>query len=393
MIKIDFFTEKKPTKKHTIPNAILSLVLYFLVMVFGATFIYLALTDNEGFMQTYGETDSLIQTLGTKNGIGLVTKDEFNSSFYHDADLDIYSFITAEEPDSNDSDGVLILLNTTEESLDFLNDYLLIASKGAFTKAQTKDINEKFIKLVFTEETFYNNAYRVYRIIPQSLYDNEEKMNELFTYFDIDDPVFDYKSKEFTDLNSYGSALVNFILYVVLIVGLVLLLFNAIKADVLRLNSFKDAIIPALFGVLIVYLGNIAGNMLTIIVSSLFKERVVESVNQASIVDILSTNYAPLMIIAVVLLGPIVEELVFRKSMFSLFKNKIAALIISSLAFGLIHVLGESSIQTMIIAIIPYLVPGLALGYIYLKNDENIIIPIITHVLLNTISVILIFLI
>ena len=47
------------------------------------------------------------------------------------------------------------------------------------------------------------------------------------------------------------------------------------------------------------------------------------------------------MILAVVIFTPIVEELVFRKAIFGLFKNKWVGFAVSTLIFGLIHVTGE----------------------------------------------------
>jgi len=75
-----------------------------------------------------------------------------------------------------------------------------------------------------------------------------------------------------------------------------------------------------------------------------------------------------MMIISVVLLGPIVEELIFRKSLFSLFENKKLAIIISSLIFGLIHLIAEPSLASVIINLPAYLIPGLVFGYFYAKK-------------------------
>jgi membrane protease YdiL (CAAX protease family) len=133
------------------------------------------------------------------------------------------------------------------------------------------------------------------------------------------------------------------------------------------------------------------GNIISIVLSALFKERVLTSVNQLSIVETLHSGQAVMMIISVVLLGPIVEELIFRKSLFSLFKNKKLAIIISSLIFGLIHLIAEPSLASVIINLPAYLIPGLVFGYFYAKNDENILVPTIAHILSNLISVLLIY--
>lgn len=387
MIKIEIYDDPIISKYTlSIKRAIISLLLYLFVMVFGASIIVIIMGGSPRFIQMHNETDSLISTLYTKNGIGLVEADEFYNSYYKDPSVDVYSFVT-----QNDEED-LNTISLEEDAPEFLKNYLLIASKGVYVGKQADTIDETFIKNIFTLDEYYNNYYRVYRIIPKYLIEDETKITEFFSYFNIDEPIYDYKSLESTSLNNYASSLINIILYSILIIGLVILAFNVIKADFLRLGSFGLAIKNASVGLLLVYAANILSNMITVIVSALFKERVVESANQMAIVEIISSNYAFLMIISVVLLGPIVEELIFRKAIFSFFNNKKVAIVISSLAFGLIHILGESSLKSMVISIFPYLIPGLILGYIYAKNDENVIVPIITHVMLNTISVLLMFL-
>lgn len=366
-------------KKYTLSNkAIISVLIYFLLMVFGAVFLLSAIDDNDDYFQKYSETDNIIQTLHVKNGIGLVEKIEFNNSIYKDPDVDIYTFTIAEEGEEPD------------ESLLFLNDYLLITSAAAFTPSQTEKINEAFMKSIFTDEKLYNNEYRVYRYLPKTLKDNEVKLNELFSHFNIENPVFEYSIEESRDLNGLGNSLLNFVLFTIIIIGLILVMYNVLEADILR-SSFGKVISQSLITLALLYVFGFLGNIISIVLSALFKERVLTSVNQLSIVETLHSGQAVMMIISVVLLGPIVEELIFRKSLFSLFKNKKLAIIISSLIFGLIHLIAEPSLASVIINLPAYLIPGLVFGYFYAKNDENILVPTIAHILSNLISVLLIY--
>lgn len=367
-------------KKYTLSKnkAIISVLIYFLLMVFGAVFLLSAIDDNDDYFQKYSETDNIIQILHVKNGIGLVEKIEFNNSIYKDPDVDIYTFTIAEEGEEPD------------ESLLFLNDYLLITSAAAFTPSQTEKINEAFMKSIFTDEKLYNNEYRVYRYLPKTLKDNEVKLNELFSHFNIENPVFEYSIEESRDLNGLGNSLLNFVLFTIIIIGLILVMYNVLEADILR-SSFGKVISQSLITLALLYVFGFLGNIISIVLSALFKERVLTSVNQLSIVETLHSGQAVMMIISVVLLGPIVEELIFRKSLFSLFKNKKLAIIISSLIFGLIHLIAEPSLASVIINLPSYLIPGLVFGYFYAQNDENILVPTIAHILSNLISVLLIY--
>ena len=77
-------------------------------------------------------------------------------------------------------------------------------------------------------------------------------------------------------------------------------------------------------------------------------------------------------------MAPILEELIFRFLMMKPFKNKKLALIITSLAFGIMHLNVVQSTYAIIL--------GLVLGYFYIKSD-NILLPIILHMTINTSSV------
>ncbi|PAT01024.1 hypothetical protein CI105_08810 [Candidatus Izimaplasma bacterium ZiA1] len=95
------------------------------------------------------------------------------------------------------------------------------------------------------------------------------------------------------------------------------------------------------------------------------------------------------LVIYSVLFAPLVEELLFRKSINGLFKNPVIGLIISSLAFGLIHVIsGGDYIQ-----IIYYAALGFALGASYMISKKNIFVPIILHMGFNALVTFSLFLI
>jgi membrane protease YdiL (CAAX protease family) len=93
-------------------------------------------------------------------------------------------------------------------------------------------------------------------------------------------------------------------------------------------------------------------------------------------------NAAPIMIFAITIAGPILEEIIFRKIIFgSLYKrfNFAVGLIISSLLFAVVH----QDFKHLLI----YFVMGGIFAFLYVKTNR-IIVPIIAHVAMNSFVVI-----
>lgn len=88
-----------------------------------------------------------------------------------------------------------------------------------------------------------------------------------------------------------------------------------------------------------------------------------------------------------VILGPINEELIFRRIIIGEGKKYLpiwSILILSSIIFGFIHIHNVKEI----ILVIPYICTGLVFGYIYHKSD-NIITSSLLHILNNLIGAII----
>ena len=129
----------------------------------------------------------------------------------------------------------------------------------------------------------------------------------------------------------------------------------------------------------------------------------VTSGNQQSIESMLNLKTSAIIIIpSIVLIGPFIEELIFRKAIFRLlnFKNNLLNILISGLIFALIHVL--STIVTYLLLILNgsegyyiqyiileliflwgYFLCGVLLGAIYTLTGQNITIVFIVHLLNN----------
>lgn len=103
------------------------------------------------------------------------------------------------------------------------------------------------------------------------------------------------------------------------------------------------------------------------------------SENTAQIMNII--NNATVFLVIPAIFAPILEELVFRKIIFgSLYKrmNFFWAAVLSSLAFGVIHL--------DLTHILIYTGMGLVFSYLYVKT-QTIIVPILVHMGMNTITV------
>ena len=200
-----------------------------------------------------------------------------------------------------------------------------------------------------------------------------------------------------SDANSY----LNLLTYLVLFVSLIFICYKDLHQDITKLQeddvSFLYKVVAS-YGIF--YAINLCISMLSQnidiyanICGNLLGQRnnlVLVSDNQSVIEEILSSKSAWAMIISAGILGPICEEIVFRKSIFDICKTKEMGLIVSSLLFGSIHVissLGMYNGLSIILMTIPYVFSGVALGYIYIKNDCNIWVPTTVHIASNVISI------
>lgn len=125
-----------------------------------------------------------------------------------------------------------------------------------------------------------------------------------------------------------------------------------------------------------------------IISNSIYTE---QSTNQ-DIIDSLLTHSSLSFILSsftIVIIGPIVEETIFRQCFFDLFKNKYLATIISSICFGAIHILSSDVRPLYLFALlIPYAAAGLSFSIAYEKGNRNIWLPITIHQIGNLLSII-----
>ena len=89
----------------------------------------------------------------------------------------------------------------------------------------------------------------------------------------------------------------------------------------------------------------------------------------------------PILVSIMAITSSFVEELVFRYTLRTVFKNKIVFIVVSSVIFGLLHGIG--------VATLLYVLIGVFLAVIYLKTDENIAACTICNLINNLHGIIL----
>ena len=83
------------------------------------------------------------------------------------------------------------------------------------------------------------------------------------------------------------------------------------------------------------------------------------------------------------IIGPFIEEIVFRKTLKNIFKSGTSFIIISGLMFGLMHVASSFTTIGSILYFIPYSCLGWAFGYMYQKTD-SVFTSTLLHILHNS---------
>src|SRR5699024_10132028 len=143
-------------------------------------------------------------------------------------------------------------------------------------------------------------------------------------------------------------------------VALVGIMWKEIRAVRLAHPMSIDKIIGwTALGLLLAWVGEFAASYL------LFEVVGVDSSSENSEIIIQIAKMNPLFIVSAAILGPILEEIIFRKILFGYLNEKFnvwIAAFVSSLIFGLVHM----EMQTLIV----YMVMGLVFAYIYWKTKR-----------------------
>jgi len=251
-----------------------------------------------------------------------------------------------------------------------------------------------------------NNDY----LIEKNEYSVEQTLRGLYTivaYFIITTIVEYILGHIFIKIGgdlTFLSSLLNFILYVLMATSIILINRHELKHEFLRMRKMPDHVSKIVIGFLALYFSSaLISNFASMIEYganywSLLKDGKLiadtTSANQSTIVSMLNNRKTVLlMFLSAFLLGPFVEEAVFRRAIFKVIKKEEIAFILSSSLFAFIHIIssfGDYSFLSILLMFIEYFVSGFVLTLIYVNAHKNIWVSTIVHAAYNGISMLFI---
>lgn len=352
-----------PEKKSKYFSAIM---VYFLIMLVFSTILFLAASEVPVLNETLTEPELLLEKISIDvNGLGVI-----DPLIYHEFENDYNEFIKV----ITDYEGYSIIVNIDNKNFEDIFFVLDVIS------------SEKVLDPLSIEKVFGVSPVTIYWNTDQdsiNLYAGQTQVLPVFFQAE-----YDIVNGPITRLTSFTESLVNFLTYLALIPAIFYLLKVEFTQDYLEFKLIKNEwFLIIMVGYLYLILGNVLSMYASEFIGTLIGIVPSEAVNQMTIIRSLEGPGAIFMFLSAVLMGPIIEELIFRKSIFGLIKNNKLALVVSAVIFGSIHLIGESSILNALVNGISYYVMGFIFGYIYLKNNKNIIAPIAVHILSNLISI------
>ena len=190
------------------------------------------------------------------------------------------------------------------------------------------------------------------------------------------------------ELTASGGALHNVIYYSILFSGIFWLLQEDVRQDfrtyfVVQRKSLVKVILS---GVAFVFLGFVIG--FTVRILNILLD-VPPAANQALVGSLIVSELAIPFIFVVIVLGPVVEEMIFRTALFRMIKHPVVAVVTSAILFALIHLNAEPTVLSYVVNSLGYFVLGIVFGVIYLRSQKNIAPLMIIHAINNLVSTLL----
>lgn len=186
--------------------------------------------------------------------------------------------------------------------------------------------------------------------------------------------IFNY---DIDNLTNYNKLVLTSFSEIITFLILIVVYFKDLKEDFKKIkkdfNKNMDITIKYWFlGLIIMVVSNLIIN---------FFIRNATAVNEVNVQTLIKES-SVLALIVFGVIGPIVEELVFRKSFRDVLSDK-NFILISGLIFGSLHVILSLNSTWDLFYLIPYCSLGIAFSTIYYKTD-NIFFSIFTHIFHNT---------
>lgn len=189
------------------------------------------------------------------------------------------------------------------------------------------------------------------------------------------------------ELNIRIGLLLNSLIYI----GVILVFWGYYKADIQDCRRYWIRnLLWMVWGLCLIF---IMGGILIPSLISIFHP-VTKSANEVDLRSMLS-SYPFIFTVNVIWLGPVIEELVYRATIFRTIRRKSRnlAYLLSSFLFGFQHVYKAVVFQhnySEMWNIFSYMATGLILAYLYEKR-KNILVPLGAHMINNGLSVLLYF--
>ena len=184
-------------------------------------------------------------------------------------------------------------------------------------------------------------------------------------------------------LTNEGKYIISLVYELILLIIIILIHINTLKLD------FKDYISKIKY-----YLKNYIKYWLLALVAMYIANTILFAIggniakNEQGVRELVKGNPF-IMIILACIIGPMLEELIFRISIYKIIgRHKWLFIILSGLIFGSMHVLGESTTLIDYLYIIPYSIPGCFFAYSLYKSN-NSCVPISLHIIHNTFALII----
>ncbi|VEU80701.1 CPBP family intramembrane glutamic endopeptidase [Haploplasma axanthum] len=370
--------ERTPEHQEDSNKNLLTLIIYFLLFFIGiGSLIVTAIIVGIGGKSKTTVLISSITDRNYQNTIVLVPKTEFETDIkdFNKIDDLYYSDITNSKLKET---YVLVTKNKDEENREWIIS------------------NEVITSILNGEKVSWINGIK----ISETDSDNTLIVNYILKT-ELASILNSYTSEQYNTINNYTnfqSSLILFFSYIIVFIPLIIINRRSIKDDFIYLEKEHH---PALGKILSSFAYMFAFSIVLGLLSTLFKSLFNlsgDSANQDAIVELLTSKGGIFVVVTTVILAPVVEELVFRKSIFGLIKNQKVALIVSATTFGLIHVLTEllnlattggfnlTGLATVFTFSISYVGMGIFLSYWYYKNNKNIALLISMHALSNLLS-------
>lgn len=173
-----------------------------------------------------------------------------------------------------------------------------------------------------------------------------------------------------------------FLIEITYIILIIILFRKELKQDLIDFkNNYKKYlsknILIYILGILLMFVSNTIISRLTNQTLSGNEEIIRSNIDK----------YPLYVCFSAIIYAPFIEEIIFRKSIKNLFKNKYLFIIISGLIFGIVHISNYNDINE-IIHCIPYIIMGIDFAYIYHKTN-NIFTTMTFHLCHNLVLLII----